>query len=470
MVPITPLDDAPEPCRLSARALVEAYATRTLSPVEAVDAVLARIETVDRTCNGFRFVDAVGARAQALAAERRYRAGTPLGPLDGVPTSVKDIVNVEGWSTRHGSLTTADTPADEDAPAVAHLRAAGAVLLGMTTTPEFGWKAVTDSPLTGITRNPWNPERTPGGSSGGAAVAAATGCGPLHIGTDGGGSIRIPCSFTGIVGIKPTFGRVPAHPLSFFGTVSHLGPMTRSVEDAAAMLAVMSQPDPRDWHQSWAAAVDAAALDGDLRGLRIGIWSTPPSGEVAAEVASGFHRALAVLTDLGAEVVPVSLPQDGLYEVFRVHWYAGAAQRLRAVDAARRDRIDPGFGDIARAGARLTLDDFMDASRARAAFGAAVEGLFAAEIDLMVSPTTALTAFEAGLELPAESNLERWIQWAGFSYPINLTQQPACSVPAGFDGDGLPIGLQLIGPKGADEAVLGAALAFERATRGGLDL
>jgi aspartyl-tRNA(Asn)/glutamyl-tRNA(Gln) amidotransferase subunit A len=467
MPPATPLDDAAEVCRLDATELVRAFAAGELSPVEVLDEVLDRIETVQPRINAFRWVDRDGARVAARAAERRYRVGTPLGPLDGVPTSIKDIVTVEGWSVRHGSLTTDDTPADADAPAVAHLRAAGAVLLGMTTTPEFGWKAVTDSPLTGVTRNPWNLERTPGGSSGGAAAAAAAGCGPLHLGTDGGGSIRIPCSFTGLVGIKPTFGRVPAYPLSYFGTVSHVGPMARSVTDAAAMLAVMAAADARDWHQAWAPEIDLGEIDGDLRGLRIGAWSTPPSGTVSKPVMLGFHRALGVLSDLGAEVAPVDLPQDGLYEVFRTHWFAGAAQRLRAVPADRHEAIDPALREIAAEGAAFGVDRLADAARARATFGAAVETLFATELDLIVSPTTALTAFAAGAELPADSGLERWLQWAGFSYPINLTQQPALSVPAGFDGEGLPIGLQIVGPKGADAAVLGAGLAFERATHGG---
>ncbi len=466
----TPLDAAAEVCRLEATQLVRAFAAGELSPVEVLEEVLDRIDTVQPSVNAFRWVDRDGARVAARAAERRYRVGTPLGPLDGVPTSIKDIVNVEGWSVRQGSLTSEETPADADAPAVAHLRAAGAVLLGMTTTPEFGWKAVTDSPLTGITRNPWNLERTPGGSSGGAAAAAATGCGPLHLGSDGGGSIRIPCSFTGLVGIKPTFGRVPAYPLSYFGTVSHIGPMARSVTDAAAMLAVMAQTDTRDWHQSWAPEIDLGEIDGDLRGLRIGAWSTPPSGAVSKAVMLGFHRALGVLSDLGAEVVPVELPQDGLYEVFRTHWFAGAAQRLRAVPPDRHAEIDPALREIAAEGAGFGADRLADAARARATFGAAVEALFATEFDLIVSPTTALTAFAAGAELPAGSGLDRWLQWAGFSYPINLTQQPALSVPAGFDGEALPIGLQIVGPRGADAAVLSAGLAFERATHGGREV
>ncbi|MEO1091449.1 MAG: amidase [Pseudomonadota bacterium] len=464
---VTPLDDAPEVCRLTAETLTALYAAGELSPVEVVDAVLGRIDTITARFNGFRYVDAEGAQAAARASERRWRCGTPLGAADGVPTTIKDIIWVRDWVARYGSLTTPDTPAVSDAPAVAHLRAAGAVLVGMTTVPEFGWKAVTDSALDGITRNPWDPTRTPGGSSGGAAVAAATGAGTLHLGTDGGGSIRVPAAFTGTVGLKPSFGRVPAFPMSSFGSVAHLGPMGRSVADVARMLRVMARPDPRDAYQSFAPEVVADEMVGDLRDARIGIWATPPFGAVEPDVADGFGRALAVLEDLGAELVEISLPQENLHDVFRTLWSAGAAQRLRGMAPESRALIDPGLQAIARVGGLLTLDDLADASTARAAFTAAVERLFDTDVDLIVSPSTAVSAFAAGQEVPADRGLERWTEWAGFSYPMNLTQQPALSVPAGLTPDGLPLGLQIIGAKGADLDVLGAGLAFEIATAGG---
>jgi amidase/aspartyl-tRNA(Asn)/glutamyl-tRNA(Gln) amidotransferase subunit A len=462
-----PLADAPELCRLAAGELVQAYAAREFSPVEVADAVLNRIDTTNGRFNGFRFVDVDGVRAAAKAAERRYRAGTPLGPLDGVPVSVKDLVAVRDWVVRYGSLTTDETPCGDDAPAVAKLRGAGAVLTGLTTTPEFGWKAVTDSALTGATRNPWDAGLTPGGSSGGAAVAAATGAGPLHIGTDGGGSIRIPCSFTGTVGIKPSFGRVPAWPLSPFGTVSHLGPMARTVGDAALMLSVMAGRDVRDWYLAWDPEVDLDFLDGDLRGSRIGVWATPPRGAVTAAVARVFAEAQRLLADLGAELVPLELPLHDVFETFQVHWYAGAAQRLRSVPPERRELVDPGLREVAAAGAALGLDTYKDAEMARATFGARVEALFETEVDLIVSPATPLTAFGAGLEVPEGSGLARWTEWAGFSYPLNLTQEPALALPCGSDERGMPIGLQIVGRKGADLEVLGAGLAIERARADG---
>ena len=234
-------------CALSATGLLELFRKHELSPVEVTSAVLQRIEKLNPVLNAFNLVSK-DAGADAKASEARWLRGEPKGLLDGVPVSIKDLLLTKGWPTLRGSKTIDPKgPWNDDAPAVARLREHGAVLLGKTTTPEFGWKGVTDSPLTGITRNPWNPKKTPGGSSGGAAAALASGMGPLAVGTDGGGSIRIPCSFTGLFGIKPSFGRVPAWPPSPFGAVAHVGPMTRSVTDAALMLNVLSLPDARDW-------------------------------------------------------------------------------------------------------------------------------------------------------------------------------------------------------------------------------
>src|SRR3954451_2546129 len=232
----------------SAAALVTAYRERRLSPVEVAEAALARIAARDGELNAFCLVDGERALAEAGASEARWAAGAPAGLLDGVPVAVKDILLTRGWPTLRGSKTVDPAgPWDDDAPAVAALRRHGAVLPGKTTTPEFGWKGVTDSPLTGITRNPWDHSRTAGGSSGGSSAALAAGMVPLALGTDGGGSIRIPSSFCGLPGIKPTYGRVPAWPASPYGTVAHAGPMARTVTDLALLLDVLSAPDPRDW-------------------------------------------------------------------------------------------------------------------------------------------------------------------------------------------------------------------------------
>src|SRR6266853_590110 len=318
---------------MSASALVEAYRRKTLSPVEATKAALARIERLEPKLNAFVLVDAEGALAAARESEARWAKGAPKGLVDGVPTTIKDIVLTKGWPTLRGSrLTRRDQDWSEDAPAVARLREHGAVLLGKTTTPEFGWKGVTDSPLTGITRNPWNPAKTPGGSSGGAAAAVAAGMGPLAVGTDGGGSIRIPCGFTGLFGLKPSFGRVPAWPLSPFGTVAHVGPMTRSVTDAALMLNVLALPDARDWHalpfdpRDW-----RTGLEHGVRDLRIAYSPDLGYASVDPEVAAIVRKALDVFTDLGAKVEAKNPGFEDPDAIFRVHWFSGAATLMKGI-------------------------------------------------------------------------------------------------------------------------------------------
>ncbi len=456
-----PLSGAPELCRLSAADLAAGYRSGAFSPLEVAEACLARAEAIQPALNAFTLIDHDGARSAAAAATARWAAGSPLSPLDGVPGTVKDIVWIRGLPVTYGSRALDPVTAAADAPAVARLRAAGLVILGITTTPEFGWKAVTDSAAFGITRNPWDPARTPGGSSGGAAVAAATGCGVVHLGTDGGGSIRIPAGFTGIAGLKPTFGRVPAYPMSAFGTVAHLGPMARSAADLAAMLAVMDGPDPQDWYQPPGTfpPLDAAFA---WAGARVGVWGRPPGGTVDPAVGAAFSAALARLDGLGARLTPIDLPGEDVAEVFRVHWFGGAAARLRDVAPDRRHGIDPGFLATAEAGAAYSAADMLQAASARGRFGHGMDVLLS-RLDLVVSPATAIPAFGAGLEVPAGSGLARWTDWAGFSYPINLSQQPAAVVPMGFTPGGLPLGLQIIGARGADGRVLAAAAAWEAA-------
>lgn len=457
--PAAPLSDAPELCRMDVAALTQAFRAGALSPVEVAEAVLERAEDIQPRFNAFTFLDRDGALKAAEAAGRRWRAGTPLSAVDGVPATLKDIVHVEGWTVRYGSRTTDAAPFTEDAPSVACLRAAGAVFIGQTATPEFGWKAVTDSPAFGITRNPWNPDLTPGGSSGGAAVAAATGAGVLHLGTDGGGSIRIPAAFTGIFGLKPTYGRVPADPPSVFGTVAHIGPMTRSAADARAMLSAMGGRSLRDWSQPWGAMPAPEAATFAWKGRRIGLWMTPPTGTVDPALAGVVSAAAERIAAAGATVEAVALPGENLHALFRAHWMTGAANRLAQVAPERREALDPGFREAAAEGAAIGLLDYMGAQSVRARFGAAMDRLLT-QYDLILSPATACLPFAAGREVPEGSGLSRWTEWAGFSYPINLSQQPACSLPCGM-AEGLPVGLQIVGPRGADGLVLDAAEAAE---------
>jgi len=452
-----------DPCTLSATELVELYRTHAASPVEVTRAILERIERLNPVFNAFNLVSD-RALDEAKASETRWLRGEPKGLLDGVPVSIKDLLLTKGWPTLRGSKTVdPNGPWNDDAPCTARLREHGAVVLGKTTTPEFGWKGVTDSPLTGITRNPWNRGKTPGGSSGGAAAALASGMGPLAVGTDGGGSIRIPCSFSGLFGLKPSFGRVPAWPLSPFGTVAHVGPMTRSVADAALMLNVLALPDARDWH---ALAHDArdyrTHLDGGVRDLRIA-WS-PDLGyaKVDPEVLALAKKALSVFDDLGARIEERNPGFENVEPVFRTHWLSGAAFLLRDMKKEKRDLVDPGLVEAAKEGAKITTTQLLEAAMKRGALGTLMN-LFHRDYDLLVTPTLAVPAFDVGMNFPKSSKNESWTDWTPFTYPFNLTQQPAASVPCGLTKDGLPVGLQIVGPKYADALVLRAARAFETA-------
>src|SRR5882672_3784796 len=349
-------------CALTATALLEGFNRRTLSPVEVTKAVLARIEKLNPKLNAFCLVSDKSLD-DAKASEARWMAGQPKGLLDGVPVSIKDLLLTRGWPTLRGSKTVdAKGPWNDDAPAVARLREHGAVLLGKTTTPEFGWKGVTDSALTGITRNPWNPQKTPGGSSGGAVAAVAAGMGPLAVGTDGGGSIRIPCSFTGLFGIKPSFGRVPAWPLSPFGTVAHVGPITRTVGDAALMLNVLALPDVRD---CTALPYDSrdyrVGLEVGVAGLRIAYSEDLGYAKVDPEVLAVAKKALSVFSDLGANVEEKNPGFENPEPVFRTHWFSGAAFLLKSISGEKKKLIDPGLLEVAAQGEKIAAAEILDA-------------------------------------------------------------------------------------------------------------
>ena len=447
---------------MSAVEMLRGFADGRLSPVEVTQAALKQVKTHDGTLNAFVLLDEEAAVEAARQSEARWQHKAPLGRLDGVPTTIKDIVLTKGWPTLRGSAAVDPAgPWREDAPATARLREHGAVLLGKTTTPEFGWKGVTDSPVSGITRNPWDPSMTPGGSSGGAAAAAAAGMGALHVGTDGGGSIRIPCGFTGIPGIKATFGRVPAWPLSPFGTVSHVGPMARTVADCALMLTVMAEPDARDPYALPYAGEDYTdGLDNGVQGLKLAYFPSLGGYPVDPEVARLVDAAARSFEDLGALVEQPELQLPDLVEVFKVMWCGGAANLLRKLTPDQEGRVEPGLREIAQAGAAYSLYDYLDALAAREALTSTL-ALLQRQFDLLLLPSLPITAFEAGREVPEGAGQARWWEWTPFTWPFNLTGQPAASVPCGLAGNGLPVGLQLVGRRYDDALVLRAAQAFE---------
>jgi aspartyl-tRNA(Asn)/glutamyl-tRNA(Gln) amidotransferase subunit A len=445
--------------------LVDGYRRKTLSPVEVTQAALDAIEAHDESVNAFVLVDPEGALAAAKQSEVRWHSGEPLGPGDGVPTSIKDALWTRGWPTLRGSaLIDAAGPWEEDAPSVARLRETGAVLLGKTTTPEYSWKGVTDSVRHGATGNPWDPGKTSGGSSGGSASAVGLGMGPWSVGTDGGGSVRIPAAFTGTVALKPTYGLIPLYPPSPFGTLSHAGPMTRSVRDAAALLDVICGFDGRDW--SAMPTPTASFLDGidsGVAGLRVGF--SPDLGFVRndPDVSAAVRAAVDVIAGLGAEVDEVDPGFADPVEAFHVLWFSGEAKVLEPYGDTVDARVDAGLRRTAAIGATYHASDYLDATAVRMQLGSQM-GRFHQAYDVLLTPTLPLAAFPVGRDVPDGWHSPDWTSWTPYTYPFNLTQQPALSVPCGFTSAGLPVGLQIVGARHADALVLRVGQAYECAT------
>ena len=447
----------------TATELVNLYRTRQASPVEATQAVFARIAELNPVLNAFCLVDADRALASARAAEARWQQGSPSDILDGVPVSIKDLILTCGWPTLRGSRTVDPKQAwDVDAPVVARLREAGAVLLGKTTTPEFGIKGTTDNTLTGVTYNPWNTAMTPGGSSGGAAAAVASGMGPLAVGTDGAGSVRIPSSFCGIPGMKPSFGRVPAFPLSPFGTVAHLGPHARSVEDLALMLTVMSRPDARDWTSLPYDPRDyRVGLHDGVRGLRVAF--SPDLGyvrDVDPEIAAAVRRAADAFAALGAQVDEVAPGFASPEEITTKLWFIGSYSLISNMTPAQVALTDPALRWQAEQGSKVSVLELQKLTMRRGELGSFMRQ-FHQRYDLLLTPGVSIPAFEAKPAEQWELKIEKFLGWTPFSYPFNLTQQPAAVVPCGLTSAGLPMSLQIVGPMHGDALVLRAARAYE---------
>jgi len=445
--------------------LLAAYRNRTISPKEVATTVLDAIEAHQPALNAFVWIDRETALAKAGESEARWVKGEPLGALDGLPMTVKDNVAQEGYSMLRGSRTSADSRMAFSAPVVGRMVEAGAIPVGRTTLPEFGWKGLGDSPQHGITRNPWDTRHTTGGSSAGAGAAAALNLGVLHIGTDGAGSVRIPSSFCGIFGMKPSYGRIPAYPPSPFAIVSHIGPMTRSVRDAALMLSLTSGPDARDITALHGASPDfRVGLEDGVRGLRIG-WS-PRLGYVEnldPEVEAMTAKAAKVFEELGAHVEEADPDFEEPISVIETLCFAGACSVVRTIPESRWEGLDPGMLAIALKGRDIAAADFVMAASARNIVFSAM-GAYHDRYDLLLTPSLATTAIEAGHNTPPDGRFgDDWLNWAPYSYPFNLSLQPAASVPCGLSKAGLPIGLQIVGPMLADARVLAAARAFESA-------
>ena len=456
---------------MSALELRRLVASRQVSPVELTERALSRAEATQSNLNAFFVLMPDAARAAARQAEAAVMRGGALGLLHGLPVSVKDLIAVAGQPFASGSRAMAKNVASVDAPSVDRLRQQGAIIIGKTTTSEFGCKPVGDSPLTGVTRHPWDLAMTPGGSSAGAAASVAAGITPFALGTDGGGSLRIPAALTGLVGLKAQFGRVPVWPTSATPTLAHVGSLARSVADAALLTTAVAGHDPRDPFSVAGPIPDLlGAAQASVAGLRIA-WSATlgyawPDPEVA-EIARACAMALADQGAIVEEVETVFESDPG--DLWTAEFYAGVGTRLRTVLETQRDLLDPAVADVLDAALAQEMRAYYESVFRRYALRDAMSRFFA-RYDVLLSPTVPVTALEAGRNLPERLSDRSLVTWVFYTYPFNLTGQPAASVCAGLAQDGMPVGLQIVGRSLGEADVVRVAAAVERTKPRGYNL
>jgi Asp-tRNA(Asn)/Glu-tRNA(Gln) amidotransferase A subunit family amidase len=442
---------------LSAHALSAAYRTRQLSPVEVTRAVLARIAVWEDKINAMYLVDARRALAQARASEQRWRGRRPLSPLDGVPITIKDNIAMKGLPSPVGTAAGSTKPTPFDAPPAARVREAGCVIVGKTTMPDFGMLASGQSSFHGTTRNPWNLLRNPAGSSSGAGAGLAAGYGPLALGTDIGGSVRLPAAYNGVFALKPSLGRVPIYP-PFLGRV--VGPMTRTVTDAAMLMAVLSRPDARDYMALPPADIDWSSLRGGAKGRRIGLMLDSVGMKTQPAVRAAIAAAAKAFAHAGARIVPVeSFFTRDMLSGLDVFFAARLFADYRRLPKGKQAKVLPFVAKWCRRADKLTA---ADAARALATVFTIRERAVAAMqgLDFLISPTSPITAYSAEEATPGDDP-DRPFEHIGFTAPFNMSEQPACSICAGYDRDGLPIGLQIVGHRFDDIGVLRMARAYE---------
>lgn len=448
---------------MSATQMRRYIVSKAISPVDLTRRALERAEDSQSTLNAFFVIDAEKAMATARRSEEAIMKGTPRGLLHGLPFSAKDLMAVAGLPYASGSIAMKDNVAAVDAPAVARAKAAGAVLIGKTTTSEFGCKPVGDSPLTGITRHPWNMRKTPGGSSAGAAASVAAGITPIALGTDGGGSIRIPCSLTGSVGIKGHFGRVPVWPVSATPSLAHVGPIARNVEDAALMFTAIAGHDPRDPTSIAGPGPDLlSACKASPADLRVAWSPTLGYARPDPEVVQICADAAKTLEELGCNVEEVdSVFDEDPAALWTAEFYAGVGTRLRDIIENRGDILDPAVKDILRPALDQELKDYYSKVFARFALRDKIVSFFET-YDILLSPVLPVTSLDAGKNIPDHLTDRNLVSWVFYTYPFNLTGNPAATVCAGVAKDGMPVGLQVVGRGMNEYDVVRIIASFER--------
>lgn len=449
--------------RLSAYELASLVASKAVSPVEITQSSLDLAEETQGTLNTFFHLMPHEAMLAAKQAEKAVLQGEKLGPLHGIPFSAKDLMAVAGAPYASGSRAMANNMATVDAPAVERAKAAGAILIGKTTTSEFGCKPVGDSPLTGITRNPFNHSKSPGGSSAGAAASVAAGITPFALGTDGGGSIRIPASFCGLAGIKAQFGRVPVWPTSATPTLAHVGPLARSIQDAIMLLSVISGYDERDPASVSAQCPDfLSALNTDISSLRIAVSSTLGYARPDANVVMVLNNAASVFEKLGCEVVHIdTVFETDPADLWTAEFYAGVGTRLRPFLEKDRALLDPAVAQILEAALAQGMREYYEKVFARYALRERVRTFFES-YDILLTPVSPVSSIDTGKNIPDHLLDRNLVSWIFYTYPFNLTGQPALTIPGGIDAEGMPIGIQFVGRTLREVDIIAAASAFEK--------
>jgi aspartyl-tRNA(Asn)/glutamyl-tRNA(Gln) amidotransferase subunit A len=456
---------------MSAMEIRRRVAAKDLSPVELTKRALAKAEATQSTLNAYYVLMPEEALAAAKAAEQAVMKGDALGAIHGIPFSAKDLMAVKGVNYASGSLTMESNIATVDAPAVERAKAAGGILIGKTTTSEFGCKPVGDSRLTGITRNPWNLDKTPGGSSAGAAASVAAGITPFSLGTDGGGSVRIPAAFTGLAGIKGQFGRVPVWPTSATPTLAHVGPLARSVEDAALLFSVIAGFDRRDPFSVAGPVPDVlSAIRFPSSGLRVAYSPTLGYARPDPDVLQLTDRAAKTFEDMGChvEVIENVFDKDP-GDLWTAEFYAGVGIRLRSFMEEQRDLLDPAVADVLQPALSQDMRDYYTTVFARYALRDTVREFFQ-RFDLLISPVLPVSSLDAGKNIPEHLTDRNLVSWVYYTYPFNLTGQPAASVCAGIAPNGMPVGLQIVGRSHCEDDVVQAAAAFERTFEAGYNV
>lgn len=437
---------------------------KEVSATEVMTETLSRMEALEPTLNAFVTPMPEQAMEAAASADRTLADGEEPGPLHGVPISVKDLINVGGVRTTFGSRTMAENVVKDDAPSVERARAAGACVIGKTTTTEFGCKAGSgDSPLSGVTRNAWDTSKTPGGSSAGAATTVAAGLTPFALGTDGGGSIRIPASFCGVFGLKAQFGRVPVFPTSATPTLAHVAPMARTVRDAALLLGVISGFDARDPASVSEPVPDLlAACEGSVEGMRVAWSPTLGYARPTPEVLALAEEAARTFEALGCSVELVEEVFDDPIDLWNAEFFASAGTRLKDALRNSRELLDPAVAEVLDEALDQTIDEYYSRVFLRYGFRERVRQFFEA-YDLLLSPALPVAPFAVGVNVPPELEDRNVVSWVFYTYPFNLTGNPAASIPCGFTRDGLPVGLQLVAGVNKETDILRASAAFESA-------